>query len=178
MSDKAILEAIKQIDSKIENGLSELDNKITTEVSKLDNKITTEVSKLNNKITTEVSKLDKKITTGLSEVKDDIDGLRSDMDEYRVETNRRLDMLENVGIELQYDIKGLRARQELVEIGIKTSMDDLRKDIRGVDSRIANLETFVGRFVDIVANNLDRVEKDNSKDHSKFREALKLADYF
>ena len=69
----------------------------------------------------------------------------------------------------------LKAGQEIVEYKVIDSKRELKEAIQEVDNRAARIENFIGRYTQIVANKFDTVEKDNTKEHDEFKEALQIA---
>ena len=169
MEDNVVLGAISELSKTVK--------KLSEKVEGMNNK----VEGLNDKVDGMRSDMDG-MRLDIDEMRGDVkelgrrvDGLSNEVKEFKEETNQRFYTLENVGIELKDEINGLRAREELVEIGLKTGKEEITKQINKIDSRIGNIESFVGGFVNIVANNVDKLDKKNEAEHQIFREALQIA---
>ena len=145
------------------NAINELNNNVTD--------IATNLGKLNGT----VNDLKEKF----NELNGTVNELKGDFNEFKEVSNRRFDLLELGQKELRHEVKALRAKHEVLEIEIKQELKDtkeeLKEEIHKVDNRVAGLETFVGRYTQIVADKFETVENDNTKEHNEFKEALKLA---
>ena len=119
------------------------------------------------------------VNSKVNELNGTVNELKDDFNEFKEYTNKRFDLLELGQKELRHEVKALRAKHEVLQIELKQELKDtkeeLKEEIQKVDNRVAGLETFVGRYTNIVANKFDEVEKENTKDHEEFREALKIA---
>ena len=115
----------------------------------------------------------------VNQIANNLNALSGKVDTFMENTNKRFDLLEMGQKELRHEVKALRIKEDILEIEMKQQFKDtkeeLKEEIHKVDNRVAGLETIVGRYTNIVANKFDAMEKDNSKDHEEFKEALKIA---
>ena len=115
----------------------------------------------------------------VNQIANNLNALSGKVDTFMENTNKRFDLLEMGQKELRHEVKALRIKEDILEIEMKQQFKDtkeeLKEEIHKVDNRVAGLETIVGRYTNIVANKFDALEKDNSKDHEEFKEALKIA---
>ena len=115
----------------------------------------------------------------VSELSGNFNELKDEFNEFKENSNKRFDLLELGQKELRHEVQALRAKHEVLEIELKQELKDtkeeLKEEIHKVDNRVANLETFVGRYTEIVAKKFDKMEKENAKEHKMFTQALKIA---